>query len=192
MKFTPRDLITIGIFGALIIVAEFSVGMLGIISPPAMFVSIPLTTVVACILFAVFCARVHQAGMAFLLIMVISLVMAAAGEGLWVVSSGLVAGLLAELALRGGHYRSATGTVLASGGFGMMMFGAILPVLWNAEAYFAKMAAYPADYVNGMRSLFTTPMVLLLMALMVASALTGGFLGVRLTAKHFRPAGVVA
>lgn len=193
MSFHPRDLISVGIFAALLLVSSFGIGMLGVFSPAAMFVSLPLMAIANGLIFAVFLARVHGPGLISILVMVLGLLMFISGHSALTLASSVVVAVICEAIMYATKYSSTAGVIVSAGVFSQFNDGALLPIVWNSQPYFDEISAQMGpEYAAGMRELFSAPMVAALAGLMFVCALLGGWLGVRMTRKHFRRAGVVA
>ena len=113
-KLNGRDLINIGIYGAIYFVILFAVAMLGMIP-----IFLPLLSVFVPILggipFMLFLTRVKKPGMIFIFAMIMGILMLLTGMGPWPLLTCAVAGLLAELVLKSGDYRDAKKAVLSYG-----------------------------------------------------------------------------
>ena len=135
-KLNGRDLINIGIYGAIYFVILFAVAMLGMIP-----IFLPLLSVFVPILggipFMLFLTRVKKPGMIFIFAMIMGILMLLTGMGPWPLLTCAVAGLLAELVLKSGDYRDAKKAVLSYGLFSTWIFGNYLPLFTDYEGYFA-------------------------------------------------------
>lgn len=193
MSFHPRDLISVGIFAALLTVSTFGIGMLGVFSPAAMLFALPLMAIANGLIFAVFLARVQGPGLIALLVAVLGVVMFASGHSVFGLVSAVLVAVICEIIMYTAGYSKPAAIIIAAGVFSQFNTGALLPVLWNSQAYFDSIREQMgAEYADGMRELFTLPILLLLAGAMLVCSALGGWLGVRMTRKHFRRAGVVA
>lgn len=104
-KIQPKDLITTGIFTAIMFVICMGVAMLGYIPIfiPLLSVLVPL---VGGIPFMLFLTKVKKFGMVLIMAVLMALVIAFMGMGVWVIATGPIAGILADLILRSGDYKS--------------------------------------------------------------------------------------
>jgi energy-coupling factor transport system substrate-specific component len=141
MKLNGRDLINIGIYGAIYFVILFAVAMLGMIP-----IFLPLLSVFVPILggipFMLFLTRVKKPGMIFIFAMIMGILMLLTGMGPWPLLTCAIAGLLAELVFKSGDYRDAKKAVLSYGLFSTWIFGNYLPLFTDYEGYFAQRADY--------------------------------------------------
>ena len=97
-KIQPKDLITTGIFTAIMFVICMGVAMLGYIPIfiPLLSVLVPL---VGGIPFMLFLTKVKKFGMVLIMSVLMGLVMGLMGMGVWSMATGPVAGILSELIL---------------------------------------------------------------------------------------------
>ena len=104
-KIQPKDLITTGIFTAIMFVICMGAAMLGYIPIfiPLLSVLVPL---VGGIPFMLFLTKVKKFGMVLIMAVLMALVIAFMGMGVWVIATGPIAGILADLILRSGDYKS--------------------------------------------------------------------------------------
>ena len=134
-KLKGRDLINIGIYGAIYFVILFAVAMLGMIP-----IFLPLLSVFVPILggipFMLFLTRVKKPGMIFIFAMIMGILMLLTGMGPWPLLTCAVAGLLAELVFKSGDYRDAKKAVLSYGLFSMWIFGNYLPLFTDLRRIF--------------------------------------------------------
>ena len=108
-KLTGKDLVTVGIYTALYFVVGMGSGFLGFFP-----IFIPLLTVIVPVLggipFMLFASKVKKFGMITLLSAINGICMFAAGMGPYVAGTGIVFGLLADLLIKSGEYKSAKKT----------------------------------------------------------------------------------
>lgn len=121
-KIQPKDLITTGIFTAIMFVICMGVAMLGYIPIfiPLLSVLVPL---VGGIPFMLFLTKVKKFGMVLIMSVLMGLVMGLMGMGVWSMATGPVAGILSELILKLGDYKSAKKNILGYGVFSMWLIG---------------------------------------------------------------------
>ena len=117
-----RDLINIGIYGAIYFVILFAVAMLGMIP-----IFLPLLSVLVPILggipFMLFLTKVKKPGMILILAMIMGILMLLTGMGPWPPLTCAIAGILAEVCFKSGAYRNAKKAVLSYGLFSIWIFG---------------------------------------------------------------------
>ena len=189
-KLNGRDLINIGIYGAIYFVILFAVAMLGMIP-----IFLPLLSVFVQILggipFMLFLTRVKKPGMIFIFAMIMGILMLLTGMGPWPLVTCAVAGLLAELVFKSGNYRDAKKAVLSYGLFSTWIFGNYLPLFTDYEGYFAQRANYGQAYIDAVQKLMPLWMAPVLLIACFVCGIIGGLLGRALLKKHFEKAGLV-
>ena len=189
-KLNGRDLINIGIYGAIYFVILFAVAMLGMIP-----IFLPLLSVLVPILggipFMLFLTRVKKPGMIFILSMIMGILMLLTGMGPWPLLTCAIAGLLAELMFKSGAYRDAGKAVITYGLFSMWIFGNYLPLFTDYEGYFAQRADYGQAYIDAVQKLMPLWMTPVLLIACFVCGIIGGLLGRALLKKHFEKAGLV-
>ncbi|SJM61061.1 MptD family putative ECF transporter S component [Gulosibacter sp. 10] len=191
-RFTARDLLNVAIFAVIYFVIVFVIAMLGIISPIAMLLTLPLSAIAAGIPYMLFLTRVRHAGPVALFGLVVGLLYLMVGHP-WA-STLLTIGLsvLAELILRAGGYRSAWAAIWAYTAFSAWFLGPWIPLFLDREEYLRSngMTAMGAEYVAAFNETVTVPAVLGMVVLTVLCGFLGALLGTRLLRKHFARAGL--
>ena len=189
IKLKGRDLINVGIYGAIYFVILFAVAMLGMIP-----IFLPLLSVLVPILggipFMLFLTKVKKPGMIFIFAMIMGILMLLTGMGPWPLLTCAVAGLLAELCFKSGAYKSAKKAVLSYGLFSMWIFGNYLPLFTDYEGYFAQRADYGEAYISAVQKLMPLWMAPVLLIACFVCGILGGLLGRALLKKHFEKAGL--
>ena len=185
MKLKGRDLINVGIYGAIYFVILFAVAMLGMIP-----IFLPLLSVLVPILggipFMLFLTKVKKPGMIFIFAMIMGILMLLTGMGPWPLLTCAVAGLLSELCFKSGAYKSAKKAVLSYGLFSMWIFGNYLPLFTDYEGYFAQRADYGQAYIDAVQKLMPLWMAPVLLIACFVCGLLGGLLGRALLKKARR------
>ncbi|PXX68646.1 energy-coupling factor transport system substrate-specific component [Nocardia tenerifensis] len=188
----PKDLVNIGIFGALYIVTIGIFNLLEFINPLVTLVGSAASIVAAGVPFMLFLTRVRRAGMVTVFAVIVGGFMALIGSPAICLVIAVAAALVAEVLLWVGRYRSRRLSVLAYAVFSVWFAGLFLPMFYAREEFLSSpyMDGMGADYIEQLDSLLS-PAVLLAFDLSLAVfGLIGGALGVRLLDKHFRKAGL--
>ena len=187
---TGRDLINVGIYTAIYFVIMMAVAMLGLIP-----VFLPLLSVIVPILggipFMLFLTKVRKPGMVFIMAMIMGIMMLLTGMGPWPLLTCAVAGILSELVLRSGGYKSVKKSILSYGIFSMWIWGNYLPLFTDYEGYFAQRESYGQAYIETVQRLMPLWMAPVLLATCLVCGIIGGNLGRALLKKHFEKAGIV-
>ena len=186
----PKDLINIGIFTALYFVITMAVAMLGYIPIfiPLLVIICPL---VAGIPYMLFVTRVHHFGMVFIMGTLLGVLMGLGGMGVYAYVTGPVFGLLADLTLKSGGYRSSARSMLSHGVLSLWLTGNYIPIVVNRASYFEGVAAgYGQEYANTLSSYIPDWSLIPLAVAAFVAGCAGGLVGRKLLHKHFERAGI--
>jgi energy-coupling factor transport system substrate-specific component len=185
-----RDLINVGIYTAIYFVIMMAVAMLGLIP-----IFLPLLSVIVPILggipFMLFLTKVRKPGMVFIMAMIMGIMMLLTGMGPWPLLTCAVAGILSELVLKSGRYKSVKKSILSYGIFSMWIWGNYLPLFTDYEGYFAQRESYGQAYIDAVQRLMPLWMAPVLLTSCLVCGIIGGNLGKALLKKHFEKAGIV-
>ena len=189
-KLNGRDLMNIGVFGAIYFVILFIVAMLGIIPVflPLLSVFVPI---IGGIPFMLFLTKVKKPGMIFIMAVIMGLLMLFTGMGLWALLTGAIAGLIAEAVFKSGKYSSAKKAVVAYGFFSLWIFGNYMPLFINRAQYFAQRAGLGQAYANAVTRLMPNWTAPVLLISCFVCGILGGLLGQKVLHRHFEKAGLV-
>lgn len=190
-KLQAKDLINIGLFTVLYFVLGCCVAI------PIGFVPIflpvlgSLWTLVTGIPFMLFAVRVKKFGMVTIMAVLSGLLMGFTGMGFCGVPVGLVFGLLGDLIMKSGEYRSAKKTLLGYGVFSLWMVGTYIPMYFMADQARADFAAgFGEEYADRVMSVMPMWSIVLVIAGIFLCALLGGVIGKAILKKHFVKAGI--
>lgn len=189
-KLNAKSLINVGIFTALYFVLFFGTGMLGYI--PIFMVLVPLICpLVTGIPFMLFLTKVNAFGMVTIMGTIMGILMLVTGHPWPVLVSGIVFGLLGDVVLKSGRYKGWKTSVFGYAVFSEWIVGAMVPLFFMRDAYFAQIrAGYGDTYTDALLAL-TPEWVFYMMLVMVAvGAVAGAFLGKSVLKKHFKRAGI--
>lgn len=189
-KIQPKDLITTGIFTAIMFVICMGVAMLGYIPIfiPLLSVLVPL---VGGIPFMLFLTKVKKFGMVLIMSVLMGLVMGLMGMGVWSMATGPVAGILSELILKLGDYKSAKKNILGYGVFSMWLIGNYIPIVVTRDNYYSMLiSGYGQEYADMLMGYIPDWSLLPLLAACFSSGILGALLGKALLKKHFVRAGI--
>ena len=189
-KLNGKDLINIGIYGAIYCVLMTVVAMLGYIP-----IMMPLLTVICPILCGIpmmlFMTKVKKFGMLTIMGVIIGVYLWITGMGYWPAAFGLVFGLLADLIDKSGDYKSAAKTVIGNGVFHLTLFGNFLPIYMDADAYFSTRQSFGQEYITSLTNIMQPWTAPVLVVCCFVSGVLGALLGKKLLKKHFMKAGIV-
>ena len=182
-----RDLINIGIFTAIIFIITMAVMPIGFI-PVLMPLYCVIIPVVGGIPWMLFATKVKKLGMVFIMSMLLGLLLMLSGMGWYALPVCAVSGIITELILKLGAYKSKKHTVIAHGVFCTWLFGSYIPLIFMADTYWQQNADYGEEFISSAKSIFQIWTAPVLIALCVAFGILGGLLGLK---KHFAKAGIV-
>ncbi|MEU6755473.1 MptD family putative ECF transporter S component [Streptomyces sp. NPDC046685] len=193
IRMSPRDLINIGIFGALYIVTVGVFNLLEFISPVMTLVTSGLSIIAAGVPFMLFLTRVRHAGMVTVFAVIVTGFMLLIGSPPITFVIGVVAALIAEALLWMGRYRSRQLSVFAYAVFSTWFAGLFMPMLYAREEFLSSpyMEGMGAEYVDKLDKLLSPAVLIAFDVSTLVFGLIGGALGLRLLDKHFRKAGLV-
>ena len=190
-KIQAKDLINIGLFTVLYFVLGCCVAI------PIGFVPIflpvlgSLWTLITGIPFMLFAVRANKFGMVTIMAVLSGLLMGLTGMGFWGILTGAVFGLLGDLVMKSGEYRSAKKTILGYGVFSLWMVGTYIPMYFMVEQSRADFAAgFGEEYADKVMSVMPMWSIVLVVAGIFVFALLGGLIGKAILKKHFAKAGI--
>ena len=185
-----KDLITIGIYTVIYVVIVMLVAMLGFIPIfiPLMAVLCPL---IGGIPYMLYVTKAKKFGMTAIMGFLIGLVMVFFGNGYLTMVTGLVGGLIADVILKNGGYKSAKSSVLSCGVFSIWVFGNFAPIFLNRESYMVMLTeGYGAEYAATLNSYMPMWIAPVLLVACFVFGLVGGLLGKAICKKLFQRAGI--
>lgn len=191
-KLQAKDLINLGLFTVLYFVLGCYVAI------PIGFVPIflpilgALWTLITGIPFMLFLTRVKKFGMVTLMAILSGLLMGLTGMGYWGVPLGLIFGLLGDLILKFGNYKSAKRSLIGYAVFSLWMVGTYIPMYFMVEDSRASLAAsFGKEYADKVMAVMPMWSIVLVIAGIFICAIIGGMIGKALLKKHFVKAGIV-
>ena len=186
-RLTVKDLINVGVFTALYIVIFFVSSFVGYI--PLLMVLLPvICAVVVGIPFMLFLSKVHTFGMVTIMSIILGLFTVLLGRPWPVLIIAVIAGVIADLVMKSGSYKSVKLSVIGSGIFSTWMMGMALPMFFGyREPYFESIrAGYGDAFADTLYAITPDWMFFAMIALCVAGGILGGLLGATGLKKHFK------
>lgn len=192
IAFSARDLLRTAIFAVIFIVVGYAIGMIGVISPLVWLFAVPLAVIVNGVTFMLFVARVRHAGMVSLFSLIVALFYLVGGNNLLSTVGVVVVGVLADLVLSVGRYRSRWPAILSYTVFGLAYGTPFLPLFIDREAYFdaASWQQMGEEYLRASEQLLSPQVVAIFAAALLVASFLGGLLGAAMLRKHFVKAGL--
>ncbi|MCT4583529.1 MAG: MptD family putative ECF transporter S component [Peptostreptococcaceae bacterium] len=184
-----KDLITTGIFTAIYFILFFAVGMLGYI--PIFFILLPfILPIISGIPFMLFLTKVKCFGMVSIMGMILGILMTLTGHTYTPIISGVIFGILADLILKLGAYKSKKISIFGYGIFSMWLLGMLAP-FWLMKDSFERIMkdSMGSEYTKIVFELFDKIFWYFpLMAFL--GGIIGAFFGLKMLKKHFKRAGI--
>ncbi|AAS06283.1 MptD family putative ECF transporter S component [Mycobacterium avium subsp. paratuberculosis] len=192
VRMSARDLINIGVFGALYIATVFAINVFAFINPLVMLVALAVSMIAGGVPFMLFLTRVRHAGMVTVFAIITAGLLALTGHPPICFVITVACALVAEVVLWLGRYRSRTMGVLAYAIYAAWYIGPLLPIFYARDEYFSSpgMAQMGPRYLEEMERLLSPAVLIAFDLSTVVFGLIGGLLGVRLLRKHFQRAGL--
>ena len=190
-KIQAKDLISLGLFTVLYFVLGCCVAIpIGFV-PVFLPVLGALWTLITGIPFMLYAVRVKKFGLVTIMAILSGLLMGLTGMGYWGILTGAVFGVLGDLLMKSGEYRSAKKTILGYGVFSLWMVGTYIPMYFMVEQSRADFAAgFGEEYADKVMSVMPTWSLILMVAGIFVFAILGGLLGKAVLKKHFVKAGI--
>ena len=190
-KIQAKDLINLGLFTVIYFVlgccVAIPIGMVPIFLP----ILGALWVIITGIPFMLFLTRVKKFGMVTLMAVLSGLLMGFTGMGFFGVPCGLVSGLLGDLIIKSGGYKSAKKGILGYAVFSLWMIGTYIPMYFMAEQSRADFASqFSEEYADKVMSVMPMWSFILVAASIFVFAILGGLIGKALLKKHFKKAGI--
>ena len=190
-KLQAKDLINLGLFTVLYFVIGCCVAI------PIGFVPIflpvlgSLWSLITGIPFMLFLTRVKKFGMVTIMGVLSGLLMGLTGMGFWGVPMGLIFGLLGDLILKSGDYKSAKKGIISHGVFSMWIIGNYIPIVVTRDSYYQQLiSGYGQEYADSIMSYISAYTLPLLLIAGFVCGVIGGVIGQKIFKKHFKRAGI--
>ena len=190
MKLSVKDLINVGLFSVIYFIMFTISGILGYI--PICVVILPLIAgILGGIPFVLFTIKEQKFGAVTLMGVIAGLFTFLVGQTWLSVVFGLVFGLLADLIMRSGQYKSWTKNMLGYSVFTLWTVGTMLPMWIMRETFFAGYRENGGTdaYINAVMKLTPNYMILVVIVLALVGGMLGACLGRSVLKKHFEKAG---
>ena len=194
MKLSGKDLIAIGIFSAIYFVLNFVAMMGGFV--PILWILLPgVTAILTAVPFFMMCIKVRKPGAVLIMGAITALLYFVTGQfTMLILVTCLIACVLSELSRYILKYSNSFGSLTISFVlFSYLMLGSPLAIFIYRESFLAQILknGMAESYVVSMRSLISTPMMLLMLVSPVIGGIIGAWIARTLFNKHFKKAGVI-
>lgn len=190
-KLQAKDLINVGIFTIIYFIlgccVAIPVGMVPIFLP----ILGTLWVIITGIPFMLFLTRVKKFGMITLMAILSGILMGLTGMGFWGVPMGVVFGLLGDLIVKSGEYKSLKKGMLGYAVFSLWMIGTYIPMYFMAEQAEADFASqFSEEYAKKVMNVMPMWSFVVVAASIFVFSFVGAFIGKVLLKKHFEKAGI--
>lgn len=189
-KLQGKDLINVGIFTAIYFVVMMAIAMLGFIPIflPLLIVLVPL---IGGIVMMLYYSKVQKFGMVSLTGLICGILMLLTGMGYWSIITGAVFGVLADLVLKSGDYKSAKKGIISHGVFSMWIIGNYIPIVATRDSYYQQLiSGYGQEYADSIMSYISAYTLPHLLIAGFVCGVIGGVIGQKIFKKHFKRAGI--
>ena len=190
----PRDLVSIGVFGALSLFIFFVVGSIAGLTVVGTVANIPIVCFFTSIVYLLLAAKVKKSG-TFLIMGIINVLPGLMAANVFGILGGIAGWAVAEaVATRVGYANRkglvaayVTGCTLQSALFTLPMYLSAAQYLSERQEILRLTDEAMVQFV----ALFTGPMYVGMVVLTVATSLMGALVSLRVMKKHFEKAGIV-
>lgn len=187
-KLQAKDLINLGLFTVLYFVIGCCVAIpIGFV-PIFMPILGALWALITGIPFMLFLTRVKKFGMVTIMGILSGLLMGLTGMGFWGVLTGAIFGLISDLILKSGGYKSVKKSLIGYAVFSIWIVGTYIPMYFMVED---SRASFGEEYADKVMAVMPMWSIVLVIAGIFVFAILGGLLGKALLKKHFAKAGIV-
>lgn len=188
-KLGMKDIIVTSVLGVVCIAIRMLFMILGGIFPAAWFASHMLDAIFIGPVFMLVVAKTRRNGPVLLISLVTGIVFISSSVS--VIISELIAGLLAEIVLRQGRFKSPWSLILSYIIFSFGFIGDFYQLWFHKEEFLKYSEAYMnADYLDALSRWVSTQTIFAIIASIVLGAIVGGVFGLKLMKKHFVKAGI--
>ncbi len=190
-KIDVRDLVNVGIFTVLNFALFYVSAFTGFVPVMAVFFTV-LLALVAGIPNILFFTKVDKFGLVTIMATLLGLINFLSGYGPYPLIIGICCGLISDLLMKAGKYKSWKTMLLGYAVFSEWAIGTQLPMFIMGKTY-AEMyrASQGDDFANTLSKLVEGYMVPVVIVSIMVAAIIGAYLGRAVLNKHFKRAGIV-
>lgn len=186
-----QDLVNIGIFTAIYFVIFFISASFGMIPVMAVFFPV-ISAILAGIPMILFFTRAGKFGAVTILCIIAGLINFAMGFGIQSLIGAVICGVLADLIMKAGGYKSWVHILLGYVVFSEWTVFTMLPMWMMKDQYFETARASQGDaFADATSALITNVMLVVVIVAVAAGAVVGAYVGKKVLKKHFKKAGIV-
>lgn len=190
-KIDVKDLVNVGVFALLNFVVFFIGAMTGMI--PVMAIWYPLVTAflggIPCILFF---TKIEKFGLVTIMGLLLGLSVLLIGQGWYAIISGVVFGVIADVILKAGNYKSWKNMMFGYCIFSEWVIGTQMVMYLTKDAYLEPFREQMGDeFVDSLSAMLQTWTPFAVMIGIFLVGIAGALLGKAVLKKHFERAGIV-
>lgn len=185
-----KDLVNVGIFTAIYFVMFFISGMTGLIPVMTIFYPVLLAVLggIPCILFF---TKTDKFGLVTIMGILLGLITFIMGYGPYAIGTGVACGLVADLVIRAGQYKSWKHMLIGYCVFSEWAVGSQLIMFIFKDAYLSGyIETQGQDYADAVSVLLKDYVIPVVIVAVAVGALIGAYLGKATLKKHFKRAGI--
>ena len=190
-KIEAKDLITLGIFTVIYFVIGAALSAL--VAIPVIVPFFPsIWALVNGTVFMLYSTKVEKFGLVTLMAVLSGLLVGLTGMGFWSVPTGLIFGLLGDLIMKSGNYKSFKRNLIGYGVLSIWTSGSLIPWFFFAQDTVDSYNKAGAGAEYGAKVLSITPWwsFLLFLGLNFVCGIIGGIIGKKMMKKHYEKAGI--
>lgn len=190
-KLQAKDFVTIGIYSAIMAVITLVVSFtmfIPIFIPLCSF----LVPIIDGIPFMLFATKIKKFGMISIMGTLTGIINCVLGMGIYVIPTGIVFGLLADMIMHSGHYKSKIKSVLGYGVYSMWIIGNYAIIVFSRDSYYKALldGGVTQEYLDEITKLIPDSSLVWLLIAGFVGGIVGGFIGLKMHKKHFEKAGI--
>lgn len=185
-----KDLVNVGIFTAIYFVLFFISGMSGLIPIMAVFYPVLLAFLggIPCILFF---TKTDKFGLVTIMGILMGVITFIMGYGPYAIVTGVLCGLVADLIMKAGEYKSWKHMLIGYCVFSEWVVGSELIMFIMKDAFLdGYRQTQGNDYADAVSALLDNYMIAIVIVAVIIGALVGAYLGKTVLKKHFKRAGI--
>ncbi len=189
-KLSTKDIIVAAVLGVVCIAIRFVFMVLGGILPIVWFASHAFDALLIGPVYMLIVAKTKRTGPILMISLLTGIVFVSAS--LYILISGAIAGIVAELCLRAGSFRNKFWILLSYIIFSFGFIGDFYQLWVNKSAFleYSKNFGMNADYLAALDKMVSPVTILLIICSIAVGAVIGGLFGFKLMKKHFVRAGL--
>ncbi|MDN5722479.1 MAG: MptD family putative ECF transporter S component [Corynebacterium sp.] len=188
---SAKNLVNVGVFTAVYFVLFFACGMIGIVAPVAMFFGWAAAVLLNGVVIMLYVARTRMVGSLALTGLIIGILMVLTGHVWYTAIVTPVLGLVADLIIRAGMYRSVPLNCIGYAVFSLWYLTPIAPFFLDSAGYHEYLAdTMGTDYADRFLDSVSFTLVSVMTILIFLLSLVAAWLGMRMLTRHFTRAGV--